>query len=169
MLTTLIALSLLTADLPRTANGHPDLSGMYDIATLTPLTRPSGLGDRLSLSDAEAKALATATAALIAKNNSASDPNRTAPPSGGDGSQGPAGNVGGYNTLWVDTGTGAFKIDGQYRTSIVVDPVNGRLPPMTPEARAKGAERAKYNRPNQGDAFWITEGITSYCSNISFR
>ena len=157
---TLIAVSLLIADLPRTASGHPDLSGMYDIATLTPLTRPSGLGDRLSLTDAEAKALAQATAARMAATNQASDPNRAAPPSGGDGSEGPAGNVGGYNTVWTDIGTGAFKIDGQYRTSIVVDPVNGRLPAMTPEARAKAAARAKYNRPNRGDAFWITEGIT---------
>ena len=157
---TLIAVSLLVADLPRTASGHPDLSGMYDIATLTPLTRPSGLGDRLSLTDAEAKALAQATAARMAATNQASDPNRAAPPAGGDGSEGPAGNVGGYNTVWTDIGTGAFKIDGQYRTSIIVDPVNGRLPPMTPEARAKGAARAKYNRPNRGDAFWITEGIT---------
>ena len=156
---TLIAVSLLVADLPRTASGHPDLSGMYDIATLTPLTRPSGLGDRLSLTDAEAKALAQATAARMAATNQASDPNRAAPPAGGDGSEGPAGNVGGYNTVWTDIGTGAFKIDGQYRTSIIVDPVNGRLPPMTPEARAKGAARAKYNRPNRGDAFWITEGI----------
>ena len=157
---TLIAVSLLVADLPRTASGHPDLSGMYDIATLTPLTRPSGLGDRLSLTDAEAKALAQATAARMAATNQASDPNRAAPPAGGDGSEGPAGNVGGYNTVWTDIGTGAFKIDGQYRTSIIVDPVNGRLPPMTPEARAKGAARAKYNRPNRGDAFWIAEGIT---------
>lgn len=156
---TLIAVSLLLADLPRTASGHPDLSGMYDIATLTPLTRPSGLGDRLSLTDAEAKALAQATAARMAATNQASDPNRAAPPAGGDGSEGPAGNVGGYNTVWTDIGTGAFKIDGQYRTSIIVDPVNGRLPAMTPEARAKGAARAKYNRPNRGDAFWITEGI----------
>ncbi len=152
---TLIAISLLTADLPR-----PDLSGMYDIATLTPLTRPASLGDRLSLTEAEAKALAKATADLMAKTSQASDPNRPAPPAGGDGSPGAAGNVGGYNTVWVDTGTGAFKIDGQYRTSIVIDPVNGRLPPMTAEARAKGAERAKYNRPNRGDAFWITENIT---------
>ena len=156
---TLIAVSLLVADLPRTASGHPDLSGMYDIATLTPLTRPSGLGDRLSLTDAEAKAIAQATAARMAATNQASDPNRAAPPAGGDGSEGPAGNVGGYNTVWTDIGTGAFKIDGQYRTSIIVDPVNGRLPPMTPEARAKGAARAKYNRPNRGDAFWIAEGI----------
>lgn len=157
---TLIAVSLLSADLPATAKGRPDLSGMYDIATLTPLTRPSGLGDRLSLTEAEAKALAKATADVMAKTSQASDPNRPAPPTGGDGSQGAAGNVGGYNTVWVDTGTGAFKIDGQYRTSIIIDPVNGRLPPMTPEARAKAAERAKYNRPNRGDAFWITENLT---------
>ena len=144
---------------PRTADGHPDLSGMYDIATLTPLNRPGNVGDRMSLTEAEAKALAQATAALLAKNNAASDPNRKAPPSGGDGSAGPAGNVGGYNTLWVDTGTGAFKIDGQYRTSIVIDPANGRIPALTPEARAKGMALAKYNRPNRGDAFWITENL----------
>lgn len=160
---TLIALLAATAAPVATgprADGHPDLSGVYDIATLTPLTRPGGLGDRLSLTDAEAKALAQAAAAQMAKTNQASDPNRQAPPSGGDGSEGPAGNVGGYNSLWVDLGTGAFKIDGQYRTSIIVDPANGRMPPVTPETRAKGAARAKYNRPNRGDAFWITENIT---------
>src|SRR5262245_49779225 len=81
----------------RTSDGRPDLSGVYDIATLTPLLRPTSLGDRLSLSDAEAKALAQTTAATLAKRNAASNPNRTAPPAGGDGSEGPAGNVGGYN------------------------------------------------------------------------
>ncbi|MBY0502886.1 MAG: hypothetical protein K2X03_03185 [Bryobacteraceae bacterium] len=154
---------LLAADLPKPApqkTAPPDLSGMYDIATLTPLTRPAAMGNRMSLTDAEAKALAKMTEAVLAKGNAASDPNRPPPPSGGDGSEGPAGNVGGYNTLWIDTGTGAFKIDGQFRTSIVIDPANGRLPAMTPEARAKAAARAKYNRPNRGDAFWITENLT---------
>jgi hypothetical protein len=153
-------IAMLAADLPRTADGRPDLSGMYDIATLTPLQRATSLGTRLSLTDAEAKALAAETAAAMAKKNQASDPNRTAPPAGGDGSEGPAGNVGGYNSLWVDIGTGAFKIDGQFRTSIIVDPTNGRLPPMTPEAAKLAAARAYFSRPNRGDAFWITENIS---------
>jgi hypothetical protein len=150
----------VAADFPRTPDGRPDLSGMYDIATLTPLTRPVAFGDRLSLTDAEAKALAATNAAAMAKNNQASDPNRAAPPVGGDGSTGPAGNVGGYNTLWIDLGTGAFKIDGQWRTSIIVDPPDGRMPPFTPAASKAAAQRVRLARPNRGDAWWITEGVT---------
>jgi len=148
------------AEIPRTPDGKPDLSGTYDIATLTPLTRPSSLGERQSLTDAEAKTLADQAKAVAAATNKASDPNRKAPPAGGDGSEGPAGNVGGYNSLWVDIGEGAFKVDGKWRTSILIDPPNGRMPPATAEARRLGAERAKMSRPNRGDAFWITEGIS---------
>lgn len=148
------------ADKQRTADGHPDLSGTYDIATLTPLVRPPNVGDRLSLTDEEAKAIARTAAAVMAKKNQASDPNRAAPPAGGDGSEGAAGNVGGYNSLWVDNGTGAFKIDGKWRTSIITDPPNGRMPAMVPAAAKRAAERARVNRPNRGDAFWIKEGIS---------
>jgi hypothetical protein len=148
------------ADNPRTPDGKPDLSGTYDIATQTPLVRPANLGERLSFTDAEAKAMAKAIAAQKAKANLASDPNRAAPPAGGDGSEGAAGNVGGYNTLWVDNGEGAFKLDGQWRTSIIVDPKNGRLPETTPEARKRAMDRGRMNRPNRGDAWWIKEGIT---------
>ena len=148
-------LAMPAADGPRTADGRPDLSGMYDIATLTPLTRPTSLGERLSLTDAEAKALAKANAERMAKTNQSSDPNRTAPPVGGDGSEGAAGNVGGYNSLWVDSGTGAFKIDGKWRTSIITDPPKGQMPPMIPEARKRAMERGRMNRPKRGDAWWI--------------
>ncbi|MEZ5352626.1 MAG: hypothetical protein R2762_08320 [Bryobacteraceae bacterium] len=148
------------AEIPRTPEGLPDLSGTYDIATLTPLTRPAGLGDRLTLTDAEAQAIAKRAAAVKAATSKASDPNREAPPEGGDGSEGAAGNVGGYNTVWVDNGSGAFKIDGKWRTSIITDPANGRMPPLTPQARKRAAERARYARPNKGDAFWITEGLS---------
>jgi hypothetical protein len=161
LLTVAIGLAAVLSgwQIPRTPDGRPDLSGIYDIATLTPLQRPEHLGDRLSLTDAEAKALAKMEAARMAQTNRASDPNRSAPPAGGDGSEGAAGNVGGYNTLWVDRGTGAFQIDGQWRTSIITDPVNGRFPPMTPEARKIAAARAKLARPNTGEAFWVKEGI----------
>jgi len=53
-----ITIASLSAQIARTPEGRPDLSGIYDIATLTPLVRPANLADRQSLSDAEAKAVA---------------------------------------------------------------------------------------------------------------
>jgi hypothetical protein len=126
---------------------------------LTPLTRPAKFGERLALTAEEARAIERQEAAIVAATNRRSDPNRSAPPAGGDGSQGPAGNVGGYNSFWVDRGKGAFQIDGKFRTSIITDPANGQLPAMTPGAIKKARERAKYNRPNDGVAFWVKEGL----------
>ena len=155
----LLALALTAADSPRTPEGKPDFSGFYDIASLTPLTRPESLGNRLELTDAEAEQIAKQEAATLAARNRASDPNRKAPPAGGDGSEGAAGNVGGYNALWIDRGSGNFKLNGKWRTSIIVDPPNGRMPETTPAAKMAQAARARYNRPNRGDAFWILENI----------
>lgn len=155
----MVLMSCLLAMVAAAPPARPDLSGIYDIATLTPLERPAALGTRLELSDAEAQALATKAAAVRESGSRSSDPNRKAPPQGGDGSTGAAGNVGGYNNVWVDNGAGAFRIAGRWRTSIITDPPNGRLPEMTPEGKRRAAERARYARPNLGDAFWVTEGI----------
>src|SRR5262249_56975438 len=62
---------------------------------------------------------------------------RPAPPLGGDGSPGPAGNVGGYNTFWIDAGSQYTIIDGRKRASLVIDPPDGRVPQMTPQARQR--------------------------------
>src|SRR5271165_5354332 len=53
---------------------------------------------------------------------------RAAPPQGGDGSPGPAGNVGGYLSGWLDPGSAFNVVDGQIRASIVIDPPAGRVP-----------------------------------------
>ena len=50
---------------------------------------------------------------------------------------GAAGNVGGYNTGWLDPGSTLTVVDGQTRSSIVIDPPDGRVPPLTPAARRK--------------------------------
>ena len=150
-------------DIPRTAAGRPDLSGTYDIATLTPLQRPAEFGDKLVLTEEEAAAIEAGEAAALASifnydpavNTELSDPNRGAPPVGGDGSSGAAGGVGGYNTFYFDRGSAAFQIDGQWRTSIITDPPNGRQPPVTPEARAQRASRAGFSRANTGTAWWV--------------
>lgn len=155
----LAATPVVADDIPRTPSGRPDLSGTYDIATLTPLQRPERYGDKLTLTDEEAAEVARREAEHMARRNAASDPERGAPPEGGDGSPGAAGNVGGYNSFWIDRGTGAFKIDGVWRTSIITDPKNGRRPEMTPAGKEAAARRAKMSRPNKGEAWWIKEGM----------
>ena len=147
------------AEIPRTPDGHPDLSGTYDIATLTPLERPERHGAKLTLTDAEAAEVTRQAAESKAHLNAASDPNRPAPPEGGDGSPGSKGNVGGYNFFWLDRGSGSFQIDGKWRTSIITDPENGRRPDMTADAQRRVEERAKMSRPNTGEAWWIKEGL----------
>ena len=112
-------------DIPRTPSGRPDLSGTYDVSTLTPMQRPVELGTKMSLTDEEAAEVAEQERRRMAERNAPSDPNRGAPPQGGDGSQGASGNVGGYNSFWIDRGSSAFKVDGEWRTSILIDPPDG--------------------------------------------
>ncbi|PWT82129.1 MAG: hypothetical protein C5B57_09220 [Blastocatellia bacterium] len=120
---------------PRAPDGHPDLSGMYDLAMLTPLERPAGLP--AVLSDAEAAKLEKSIADQEVKARGPIRGDREAPPKGGDGSIGPAGNVGGYNTFWLDRGTHYSTVDGQKRSSLIVDPADGKVPPMTADGRQR--------------------------------
>ncbi len=149
----------VAGEIPRTPSGHPDLSGTYDIATLTPLERPEEFGNQLNLTDEEAAAVARREAERKASRNAPSDPDRAAPPVGGDGSPGSAGNVGGYNSFWLDRGSRGFKLNGTWRTSIITDPENGRRPEMTAAAKQRAAAKAKLSRPNTGVAWWIKEGL----------
>ena len=152
-----VAPAVWADDIPRTAEGRPDFSGTYDVATLTPLERPEMFGDKLHLSPEEAGKIAAQVRQLKEADLERSDPNRAAPPKGGDGSPGAAGNVGGYNAFWIDNGDESFMIGGQYRTSIITDPENGRRPAMTPEAEKARAEQRRFWRENTGEAWWLAE------------
>ena len=132
-----------------------DLTGTYDLATLTPLQRPAAFGSNQFLSTDEAEAIRHADARRKAQDSVASDPNRDAPPVGGDGSPGAAGNVGGYNAFCIDNGNSTFQVDGKFRTSIITHPENGRRPELTPAGKKARTERYKNYRPNQGKAWWI--------------
>ncbi|HEY6392072.1 MAG TPA: hypothetical protein VIX89_12385 [Bryobacteraceae bacterium] len=123
-------------DPPRTPDGHPDLSGVYDAATLTPLERMTGTNLVMTKEQA-AKEEATAVS-LKQEGDKTIEGNRAAPPQGGDGSPGPAGNVGGYNSGWLDPGSTFNVVDGQIRASIVIDPPEGRAPPLVSEAAKRG-------------------------------
>ena len=157
ILVLLIAAPALAAEgeIKRAANGKPDLTGTYDAATLTPLQRPEEYGENLYLTPEEAEKIANDAAKARADRHQVSDPDREAPPEGGDGSPGAAGNVGGYNSFWLDRGTDTFAVDGKFRTSIIIDPPNGRMPETTDAAKARFAERAKLRRPNEGVAWWL--------------
>jgi hypothetical protein len=153
--------------IPRRADGRPDLSGTYDVATLTPLTRAPRFGHQLTLSDEEAAAIAEYWRTSLGKDYEPSDPNRGAPPKGGVDFyvaeyNGAAGNVGGYNAFYVDLGDSLFRLDGKWRTSIVTDPPDGQLPPLTADGQRRAAEAAVSRRENMGDAWWLGMEVGPY-------
>src|SRR6516162_5792189 len=123
--------------LKRMPDGHPDLQGTYDLATMTPMDRPNGAGP--TMTEEQAKKLETANALRKEKADQAISGDRQAPPVGGDGSPGAAGNVGGYNQFWLDPGSRFDRVNGEIRTSIIVHPPNGRVPPMLASARTRNA------------------------------
>ena len=165
-LAVLVLISLPTAaadkDIPRTASGRPDLSGNFDIAGLTPMERDPKYGEQLFMTPEEAMEIERMAAAGMAAADAASDPDRGAPPSGGDGSPGAAGAVGGYNAFWVDPGTKTYAIDGKFRTSILTDPPDGRLPAVSEAGTKRRSLLHPYAYENTGDAWWLASGDDPY-------
>ena len=105
---------------PRTPWGHPDLQGIWNNATITPFERPEELADQEFLTEEEVANLEQAT---VDRNDRLwRAPSRRAE-AGGD--------VGAYNNFWMERGTTVVPTG---RTSMIVDPQDGRLPPLTPEA-----------------------------------
>jgi hypothetical protein len=129
----------------RMPDGHPDLQGTYDLATMTPLERLPG--SPAFLTEEQAAALEKAEIARRAKDDLPDRADRPAPPVGGDTSapksffealeKAGGGAVGGYNRFWLDQGKVFAVIDGQVRTSIVVDPADGKVPPYNAAARKR--------------------------------
>ena len=114
---------------PRTPDGHPDLQGIWTNATITPMERPAALAGKATLTDAEAAALESKSADELAKVDGASE----APLLAAAGSNG----TGGYNVLFIDRGSELARVDGVKRTSLIVDPPDGKVPPMTAESRQR--------------------------------
>jgi len=129
---------------PRTPDGRPDFQGSWTNATLTPLQRPAG--QQRALTQEQVEKLEKIRADTIEKLSRSSDPNRTAPPKGGDGSTGAAGMVGGYNYFWIDAGDRVAIVNGEHRSSLIVDPPDGRIPATTPQARERQMARMESNR-----------------------
>jgi hypothetical protein len=104
----------------RTPDGRPNLEGIWNSASLTPLQRPVELGNKEFYSEQEAAAYEKAK--LLDVNRDRRD----------GGSEADVGRA--YNELFFDRGS---KLARTRRTSMVIDPPDGRIPPMTAEARKK--------------------------------
>jgi hypothetical protein len=147
----------------RTADGKPDLQGNWTNETQTPLERMGGGGS--TLTDEQAAKIEQRALLVEEYRDKASDPNRGLPPKGGEqGKLAPpgersfieqiaeaaGGGVGGYNGFWLDPGLKVIRIDGVARSSIIIDPPNGRIPGLTDAAKKRLAEAAK-SRPRVGE------------------
>jgi hypothetical protein len=128
---------------PRLPDGSPDLQGVWTNATATPVERSPELGERRAFTEEEAKAISHKAIAAVEADAAPSDPNKkieavsSLPP------------VGNYNLFWTDRGMTVAHIDGEYRTSMIIEPSNGRIPPLTATAQQRATARAGRN-PNDG-------------------
>ena len=121
----------------RTPDGQIDLEGVWDFSTITPLERPGGLGDKQTFTDAEA--------ANFEREENLRQ-NRDLIDSKKGGGQYLPGSVIPYNEFWYERGS---KIVGDRRTSLIVDPPDGRIPRLTPEAAKRLDEQAAVARDEQ--------------------
>jgi hypothetical protein len=121
----------------RTSDGHPDLQGVWNFSTPTPLERPKELADKASFSDAELSELLKQVAPL-AQGGAADRDTRPAVGTAADVALA-------YNEFWSERGR-PLK-----RTSLVTDPPDGKIPPLTAEAKQRAAARVNTrDRPAQG-------------------
>ena len=137
----------------KTPWGHPDLQGTWANQTITPLERPAQFAGKEFLTEAEAAELERQT-----RDNGDADV-RTAPGTEADVARA-------YNEAWWDRAT---KVVSTLRSSLIIDPKDGKIPPLTPEARER--EKLEPTRPavrhmttgGRGTDSWLDRG------NLSLR
>src|SRR3954468_4421859 len=115
----------------KTGAGHPYRPGLRTNETITPFERPAALGDKAFLTDAEAEQV---------ERRAATTRDDEAPPRSGD--------VGNYNQFWFDSGD---RVVSTRRTSLVVDPPDGRVP-----IRREAEAARDYANAHQGDSYEFT-------------
>lgn len=131
--------------MPRTPDGHPDFQGTWTNVTITPFERPEDQ-DSPVLSWEEVQERQDREVARVVSRAQPSDPNRGAPRAGGS--------VGGYNNVYIDRGNNIATVNGEYRSSLITVPADGRRPDLTAEGQQRMAERralrgqfAQYDHP----------------------
>ena len=132
---------------PRTAWGVPDLRGVWDFRTITPLERPARLGEKQVFEDQEAAEFRVAELDRRDKDRRQSD---------GITAEQDVRNA--YNQFWWDYGD---ELTEDKRTSLIVRPGNGRIPSLTPQAASRyGALREARARPPRTP---VDRGVAERC------
>jgi hypothetical protein len=134
---TLVITGSLLVGLPlaaqKTPDGHPDLQGIWNNATLTPMERPAQYAGKATLTAQEAAEFEKQELSSVNADRrdgpNATDVNRA------------------YNEFWRDRG----KITPDRRTSLIIDPPDGRVPPLTAAAQKRAADLAAQNRGHEFD------------------
>jgi hypothetical protein len=133
--------------MPRTPDGKPDLQGVWNSATLTPLERGKQFANKAVLTEEEAKAFERDELKNV-------DADRR------DG--GAAADVGrAYNEFWRDRG----HIAPDRRTSLIVDPPDGRVPELTPQGKKLAQARRDANKGKQFDGP-ENRGLAERCISV---
>ena len=133
---------------PRTAWGAPDLQGVWDFRTITPLQRPEELGDQEFLTEEQA---ANREQAAVDRDVELWEAEARRTEAGG--------NVGAYNNFWMDRGTNVVETR---RTSLIVDPPNGRLPALSEDGQRRADERRVRRAEHPADS-WLDRSSYDRC------
>jgi len=153
----LLSLSLFCAganaqqyEIPYTEWGAPDLQGVWKHATVMPFERSKELGEKSTYTEEEVLALERRVQQRFDQGNEPLDPNRPAPEVAE--SLPPIGN---YDLFWRDDAQFLPTINGEFRTSAIIEPADGRMPEVKPEARermlaARGGRRGRTNDGPEG-------------------
>ena len=149
--------------LPRTSDGRPDLQGIWANNTAMPLERPESLGDQAVLMDEELARVEARYAQLFTGGESDAvfaDSVFTAAIGDQETFSSRNAATGNYNQFWL--------VDREFdhRTSLVVDPPTGRLPPLTPAARRLTEARAAHLAANPASS-WTDRRLQERC--VTFR
>jgi hypothetical protein len=142
----------------RAADGHPSLEGVWEHNGATPLERPAQFADKPRLTDAELAALKQRAREWFSPESDAGFGDRfyltLLGPRPNPGSLG----AGSYSQNWLPDR------EFEHRTSLIVDPVDGRLPPMTPagEQLRQDFTAKMFARPNSAQDMTLTDRCISY-------
>ncbi len=134
-------------DAPRTAWGQPDLQGVWDFRSITPMQRPEDLADQEFLTEEEA---ANLEQEAVDRDTRLWNRESQRTEAGASVDRGTDGAPGAYNNFWMDRGT---RTVGTRRTSLIVDPPNGRYPPLTPAGQRRAEQRREYRREHPADSW----------------
>ena len=140
----------------RTAWDEPDLRGIWDFRTITPLERPDDLADQAFLTEEEA---ANLEQEVVDRNVRLSERAAERTTAADQVDRREDGTPGFYNNFWLDQGTRAV---GTRRTSLIIDPPNGQIPALTPSGQQRADASQAHGREHPADS-WLARSTSDRC------